>query len=940
MEVNFSLFNSNDLTNTSASLLQAILDNLSTGIEVLKAVREGNVIVDFKYILLNEATQEYRGDRAPGKRFLESAGDERPFFSRMIAVTETGHSFSELITTETGNYQRRIKYSCHKFEDGLIVTKELITDQDWLDQENSGIREIYTAGNHHGTLEQQVAEISREREENKLLLQSVFDAAANGFSILETVRNKKGKITDFIYKYTNRATEEMTHRIDLKGQRFSKIHSGFKKTGLFDFMVNVVETGKTNHSELHFGQEGLQTWLSITAVKLHEGLLLSLEDITERRQKLQETNNAALSILQQNASLENFKRIVDTTHDGITSLDRDGRVNYWNAAAQMIYGYTKEEAMGRKLDDLIMIANRQPDLTRVMIEVYHEGKSIVDMITQKRKKDGSIVDVLVNLFPLKDETGDITGSCLVSKDVSESKRLKELMRDNAHFISQIVDTTPDIIYLMDLNTYQVIYTNRQIAAQLGYTKQQIAAMKNPVLELIHEDDLPAMIAHLDKMKTLTSDDKVVEIEYRMKKPDGSIAWYCDRNTVFKRNARRVPVEKIGFSQNITERKEQEEQLLTDLDILTQAEELSGMGSWEFHIPTGTFKWSTGMYKLFGLNEKVKPTPEIYFDYTSERESGVITRIVNNIRYDHQPFEETFTLNLAGGQSKTIKIKAIVHNDAKSNPVKMIGVDLDISRQVKAAQEINELNKTLLLKNRDLFALNSELKTFNTITANDYKETLQILYTNLEYVASKDARNLTDSSKANIRRAQAAIQKMKLLTEDINNYLQLYDIGITKTMIDPNSILKKVLIAFEPKLEQTMAKVEMTSLPGMPADPYLFSRLMTNLLDNAIKFRKMILAPLIKIRSSRADEINTVPGAMQNTPYVIISISDNGTGFAEEEHEKIFDLFYRINPKGPTKGSGIGLAICKKIMAMHGGFITAESTPGMGSTFSCYFPGEL
>ena len=127
------------------------------------------------------------------------------------------------------------------------------------------------------------------------------------------------------------------------------------------------------------------------------------------------------------------------------------------------------------------------------------------------------------------------------------------------------------------------------------------------------------------------------------------------------------------------------------------------------------------------------------------------------------------------------------------------------------------------------------------------------------------------------------------------------------------------------------------MPALLADPYLFSRLLIQLIDNSFKFRKLIQPPVIKIKYSQADEMNALPMALKNTPYTIISVSDNGIGFDDTESEKIFELFYRIPAKIKYKGSGIGLAICKKIMAMHHGFITAEGSVAGGATVNCYFP---
>ena len=140
------------------------------------------------------------------------------------------------------------------------------------------------------------------------------------------------------------------------------------------------------------------------------------------------------------------------------------------------------------------------------------------------------------------------------ENITKKKLTEKSIREDAHFIHQIVETSPDVIYIMDLNTLQVIYTNRQIAAQLGYTKQQIDHMKNPLMDIMYEEDIPSFEEHLKKIKTLGSDDKVMEIEYRLKDINGNVKWFCDRNTVFKRNSQKVPVEKLGFSQDITTEK--------------------------------------------------------------------------------------------------------------------------------------------------------------------------------------------------------------------------------------------------------------------------------------------------------------------------------------------------------------------------------------------------
>jgi signal transduction histidine kinase len=269
-------------------------------------------------------------------------------------------------------------------------------------------------------------------------------------------------------------------------------------------------------------------------------------------------------------------------------------------------------------------------------------------------------------------------------------------------------------------------------------------------------------------------------------------------------------------------------------------------------------------------------------------------------------------------------------------VKVIGVDLDITQQVQSSEDIRRLYHSLLLRQEELERMNREIRTFNIVTAHDYKETLQQLYTNLEYIMSREGPNMSEAGKGNIRRAQVAIQRMNLLTDDINNYFNLYETELPIEPVDVNLVMEKVLEKYAPRLEQAGGNIVVTELPTIPTQPSLFAQLIGNLLDNSIRYRKMISPLEINIRYSIADELNAIPGALKDRPYCIISVIDNGIGFKESDSEKIFDLFYRVSPH-PKKGSGIGLAVCRKIMQMHNGFITADSELASGSTFNCYFP---
>jgi signal transduction histidine kinase len=235
-------------------------------------------------------------------------------------------------------------------------------------------------------------------------------------------------------------------------------------------------------------------------------------------------------------------------------------------------------------------------------------------------------------------------------------------------------------------------------------------------------------------------------------------------------------------------------------------------------------------------------------------------------------------------------------------------------------------------------LDAELQTFTHIAANNYKETLRNLYTGLEYIATQEAPRLSDIGKANVRRAQASIQKMKLLTEDIITYSSIPGSDVHSTEIDLLKILIAIKNDLSRKLDEEDLQIDCGDLPTIQGYPVLLTLLFYHLIDNCIKFRKEGSKLMVDIICSE-EPGNTInhPDSQKDKQYYVISIRDNGEGFDPGDAEDIFTMFFRLHEKNRFKGSGIGLAICKKIMSIHKGFILAQSNPGEGAIFRCYFP---
>lgn len=504
------------------------------------------------------------------------------------------------------------------------------------------------------------------------------------------------------------------------------------------------------------------------------------------------------------------------------------------------------------------------------------------------------------------------------------------------FINRVAEATADILYVMDLETFQLMYCNRSIGQYLNYSATYLATLTNPILDIMYEEDKPAMMAHLRSMKN-AKDGEVFEIEYRMKQRNGSIRWFRDRDTVFKRDKTGQPVEKLGIAQDITDRKLADEQILKQHMLLKNSEEMAGAGSWEFNLNTSEFSWSEGMYSIFEIDKKTAIAPAIYQQYALASDVSIAKNICGFIERKFLPFEEIVRLQI-NGKVKVVKVRGEPIAGKQKN---IVGISMDITAIKEAETSINNLNSILHQQNRKLESMNSEIKTFTSIAAFNFRVPLATLYTGIELIIKQDAHKLTDSSKASLRKSQSAIQKMKLITEDLITY---FDIGLrygNKTEVHLSQVIRSVMTGLAFKIENANARIQVAELPVIRGNLPLLMLLFQYMLDNAIKFRKDDIPPIINIDTSVVPSTSIDDELLlPDDQYLAIAIRDNGIGFEQKEADRLFTLFNKLNEKGKYRGSGIGLAICKKIMEIHGGFIKATGVPDQGSVFTCYFPINL
>ena len=263
---------------------------------------------------------------------------------------------------------------------------------------------------------------------------------------------------------------------------------------------------------------------------------------------------------------------------------------------------------------------------------------------------------------------------------------------------------------------------------------------------------------------------------------------------------------------------------------------------------------------------------------------------------------------------------------------------DVSHRIKAERQLQQLHVELKEKYRLLEKANAEMATFTSITGNDLKEPIKKVYTTLEMIMMTEGAQLSNSSKAGLRRIQASLNRIKLLLDDILAISNISSFNTSHTRVNLQQLMQNVIGALNAKIKEKEAFVQLNNLPVIPGSEQMLFNLFYNLLDNALKFQPANNIPIIVVSgSTMPGEAGEAGEAGDTKKYACINVADNGIGFEPHNAEKIFNMFERLHTRQEFPGSGIGLTIARKIADAHGGYITAESTPGRGSTFHCYFP---
>lgn len=655
----------------------------------------------------------------------------------------------------------------------------------------------------------------------------------------------------------------------------------------------------------------------------------TVQDVTERDR----VEQALRASVQEARSAEGmFRGLLESAPDAIVTVSRDGRILMVNSQTEKLFRYERDDLVGQPVE-ILMPARLRPghDAHRAS---YAANPHTRPMGGSKRlwgrRKDGTEFPVEISLSPLHTEDGLMVTSII--RDITERMRVEEAMERLRRQNELILNAAGEGIYGLDLEG-NTTFVNPAAARMIGWEVEELRGVpQHAILHHTKADGTP-----------YPREECPIYAAFK----DGTIH-HVDNEAFWRKDGTSFPVEYISspirdeqgklvgavvvFS-DITSRKQVEEALrVSEMKFRSLAQSandaiisIDRMGA--------IVLWNRGAQRIFGYEEEEvlgKPVtllmPEQY--HKSHQEGitrlrmGEKSQLVGNtvelegLRKDQQKFP--MELSLATWETK----EGMFHT----------GIIRDITERRQAEEQLRIFAAKLERSNK-------ELQDFASVAAHDLQEPLRKVQVFGDRLKAKYGKELGEQGSDYLTRMQSATGRMQILINDLLSLSRVTSRARPFVSVNLGEVVRRVLSDLEVRVEQTGGRVEVGEMASFEADPIQIQQLLQNLISNALKFHRKDVPPVVKVHAEHLNGDGAGPAADSNGngKWCRIMVEDNGIGFDEKYLDRIFTVFQRLHGRSEYEGTGVGLAICRKIAERHGGSITAKSTPGRGASFLITIP---
>jgi PAS domain S-box-containing protein len=734
---------------------------------------------------------------------------------------------------------------------------------------------------------------------------------------------------------------------------------------------------------------------------------------------------------------DRFKaELLKTIGQAVMATDMNGTINFWNKAAEEIYGWTAEEAIGKNVEDLIPAQQTKEQAIEIMSELS-KGRSWSGEFMVQRK-GGEVFPVYATDAPTYNQQQELSGIIGVSSDITNRKQIEHRLEMNQWEMEEInqrydyvTKATFDAIWDWDLAN-ETIFWGEGFQTLFGYKRDNVQQRIQSWTDHIHPDDISRVLKGIREFVAGTQTNWVDE--YRFHKTDGTYAYVTDKGIVI-RDEHGKAIRIVGAMQDITEKKELE-------NLLAKVNKLARIGSWEVNVIKGTVYWSDIKKEIHEVEPDYIPDLQTGVNFYKEGATRdlVIQKMQDAIERGI-PYDVELQIVTPGGKEKWIRSigeselangkcvrvygsfqdidirkraeLAITEVLEEKNTIlesigdaffavdknwmvtywnnqaekllgksknEMLGRHLwkvfsdnidsksyqkyfeacetnqvvhfedyypalarwyeisaypshnglavyvrDITERKLSEIRLTELNEDMQKQARELAISNADLEQFAYVASHDLQEPLRMVTSFLTQLEKKYGNVLDDTGKKYIDFAVDGAKRMRQIILDLLEFSRVGQTEDAQVDLNLNELVSEIQILFRKQIGEKSAVIQVGELPVIHAYKVPLRQVFQNLIGNALKYSQ-----------------KGVPAQIQITAHELkddwqLTVTDNGIGIDPAQFDRIFIIFQRLHTKDAFPGTGMGLAVTKKIIDNLGGQIWVESTEGKGSSFYFTIP---
>lgn len=623
-----------------------------------------------------------------------------------------------------------------------------------------------------------------------------------------------------------------------------------------------------------------------------------------RKQMILENRNTehARILRYQNALLGAMR---DSTPDGVLMVDQDWRIRLWNQRFIDLAGVPRELVMSG--DDRKLLAHftslvAEPEEFSRLVMHYMGHPEEQEHNTEVRMRAGRVLER--SSIGVGDDEFGFWGRIWFFRDVTEARRTEQ----NVTQLGRVLDRSANEVYLISPETLKIRKANATALDRLGYSPDEIS-----MLAITDIDDTCKAVDYQNYLDALKKGEKRLFFQARFRCQDGN---RYPVDVTLQYMEQETPPVLLAIALDATEKRRAAEALASQSAFQETLLDT---------VPLPVLAMEGNSEQINAMNQAF----ENLFGFSRESTISEAARLVFPAALYELVCRENERLLASGGslfyagdvpradgQLINLLIFKAAYRDPHGRPAGIVGVMLDQTDQ-------QELQGRLENTVRELADSNRELEQFAYVASHDLQEPLRMVTNYVRLLERRLGDSLDEDSRDFINFAADGAQRMQALIRDLLNYSRVTTKGRDLVACSSRECLDAALTNLDLAIQESGAEIDIGRLPVVLVDAPQFIRLLQNIIGNALKYCHPGRAPRIRVTAEKDPE---------KAGFWLFHIQDNGIGFEQDQAERIFLIFQRLQTRGEYEGTGIGLAICRRVVERHGGTIWATGRPGEGSCF--------